>query len=206
MLVVEGGTAAGPSRRHPPGDFRHRHEQGERALGRRYGLIGDADDFGGNEILSLKAGESVTVKLSSKAYNQAGADLFINTTVAPNAAPTLGTFSDRVPVGEPERDVVQLGRVHPERLGHLRRSTARWSCCLFMLERPGMFIRFWLNTTPPLPESATIIVAEDGECDCSSIQEAIDRALPGTRIMVRRACSVVALRALLRIRSSRGFV
>src|SRR5438105_2776707 len=25
---------------------------------------------------------------------------------------------------------------------HLRRSTARWSCCLFMRERPGTFMRF----------------------------------------------------------------
>src|SRR5260370_40192598 len=38
---------------------------------------------------------------------------------------------------------------------------------------------------PPLPELATITVATEGQCDCSSIREAIDRAVPGTRIVVR---------------------
>src|SRR4029077_1766969 len=49
---------------------------------------------------------------------------------------------DRVAIGEPERDMVELAGIHPVRLGHFLRSTARWSCCLFIDERPGMFIRF----------------------------------------------------------------
>src|SRR5205823_6770831 len=51
---------------------------------------------------------------------------------------------DRVAVRDPVRDVVELRRVHAESLtvAYLRLSTARWSCCLFMRERPEIPIRF----------------------------------------------------------------
>ena len=38
--------------------------------------------------------------LMEEYFNQSGADLFINTTVGPNAAPALSSLSDRVPLGD----------------------------------------------------------------------------------------------------------
>jgi hypothetical protein len=38
--------------------------------------------------------------LMEEYFNQAGADLFINTTIAPTAAPTFSTLSDRIPLGD----------------------------------------------------------------------------------------------------------
>src|SRR5207248_4914302 len=58
---------------------------------------------------------------------------------------------DRLAVGEPVRDVVELRRIHPPtvpgrlrvmRYFYLRLSTARWSCCFVIRERPSMPIRF----------------------------------------------------------------
>src|SRR5579862_516884 len=57
---------------------------------------------------------------------------------------------DRVALGDPVRDVVELRRLHaptvPTRDGvmrrYLRASTARWSCCFVIRERPSMPIRF----------------------------------------------------------------
>jgi hypothetical protein len=40
------------------------------------------------------------LQLMSEYFDQSGADLFINTTVAPNAAPVLSTLSDRIPLGD----------------------------------------------------------------------------------------------------------
>src|SRR5207248_511256 len=56
---------------------------------------------------------------------------------------------DRLAVGEPVRDVVEPRRIHPptvpRRLRVMRyflESTARWSCCFVIRERPSMPIRF----------------------------------------------------------------
>jgi len=57
---------------------------------------------------------------------------------------------DPIAVGDPERDVVEAGRVHSGQLTHpasvyFRRSTARWSCVLLIFERPLIFSRLaWL--------------------------------------------------------------
>jgi hypothetical protein len=50
---------------------------------------------------------------------------------------------DSVSLGHPEGDVVECVRPHAGRIAshYFLPSTARWSCCLFILERPRMFIR-----------------------------------------------------------------
>jgi hypothetical protein len=52
-------------------------------------------------------------------------------------------LGDPVAVRNPESDVVEGLRRHGRSIAtaYFLRSTARWSCCLFIFERPGMFIR-----------------------------------------------------------------
>ena len=62
----------------------------------------------------------------------------------------MRNVGDRLAVGDPVRDVVELRRVHaptvPSELRvtsrYFRRSTARWSCCFVIRERPSIPIRF----------------------------------------------------------------
>jgi hypothetical protein len=50
---------------------------------------------------------------------------------------------DRLAILDPEGDVVQGLRLHGARLAthYFLASTARCSCCLFIPERPGTFLR-----------------------------------------------------------------